>query len=82
MQEIQFIETGRTQRKFGMSVEHNTSEIAAFCGSPISFPSMPSKSKEGELVARIPTADGEVLAAVGDWIGKNSAGDLYVRKGA
>lgn len=82
MQEIQFIETARTQRKFGVSVDYNTAEIANFCGCPISFPTFPGKEKQGDTKARIPTADGYVLAAAGDWIGKNSAGDLYVRKGA
>lgn len=78
MLKIQFVETSRTQRKFGVSVEHNTSEIASFCGAPISFPTMPGVEKQGDLKARIPTVRGEVLASVGDWICKDDNGNLSV----
>lgn len=81
MKEIQFIETGRVQRKFGISIEHNTSEIASFCGIPISFPTVPSDVKHGELKARIPTIRGIVTASVGDWIVKDDSDNLSVREG-
>ena len=81
MREIQFIETSRTQRKFGVSIDHNTAEIAEFCGVPISFPTVPGKEKHGDVKARIPTMHGYVLASVGDWVLKDSNGNLYVREG-
>lgn len=81
MQEIQFVETSRTVRKFGISIEHNTAEIARFCGMPISFPTLPGKEKHGDTKARIPTLRGEVLASVGDWVCKDSDGNLSVREG-
>lgn len=80
MQEIQFIETSRTQRKFGVSIEHNTAEIAQFCGCTISFPTLPGAEKHGDKKAIIPTLRGEVLASVGDWIVKDSMGNLSVRE--
>ncbi len=80
MQEIQFVETSRTQRKFGVSIEHNTAEIARFCGCAISFPTFPGAEKHGDTKARIPTLRGEVLASVGDWIVKDSMGNLSVRE--
>jgi len=81
MKEIQFVETGRTQRKFGVSVEHNTSEVAEFCRCPINFPTLPGKDKFGDVKARIPTINGDVIASVGDWIVMDDKGNLSVREG-
>lgn len=82
MQELQFIEIARTQRKFGVSIDYNTAEIASFCGCPISFPTFPGKEKHGDTKARIPTAHGYVLASVGDWVCKDASGNIYVRGGS
>lgn len=81
MKEIQFIETSRVQRKHGISIEHNTREIAGFCGMPISFPTFPGKEKHGDVKAKIPTLNGEVYASVGDWIVMDDNGNLSVREG-
>ena len=81
MREIQFIETSRTKRKFGLSFEHNTAEIATFCRCPISFPTFPGKEKHGDVKAKIPTLNGEVYASVGDWIVMDDNGNLSVREG-
>lgn len=78
---IRFVETSRIKCKFGYRTEHNTSAIAKFCGMAINFPTIPSDKKEGELKARIPTIRGAVLASVGDWIEKDSMGNLSVREG-
>lgn len=78
---IRFVETSRVKCKFGFRTEHNTSAIAKFCGTAINFPTLPSDKKEGELKARIPTIHGNVLASVGDWIEKDSMGNLSVREG-
>lgn len=78
---IRFVETSRVKCKFGFRTEHNTSAIAKFCGTAINFPTVPSDKNEGELKARIPTKEGMVLASVGDWIEKDSMGNLSVREG-
>ncbi len=76
---IRFVETARIKCKFGFRTEHNTDAIANFCRTAINFPTFPSDKKEGELKARIPTKEGFVLASVGDWIEKDSMGNLSVR---
>lgn len=76
---IRFVETARIKCKFGFRTEHNTAAIANFCGTAINFPTLPSANNEGELKARIPTKEGFVLASVGDWIEKDSMGNLSVR---
>lgn len=78
---IRFVETSRVKCKFGFRTEHNTSAIARFCGTAINFPTLPSDKKEGDIMARIPTLNGFVLASVGDWIEKDSMGNLSVREG-
>lgn len=80
MEKIQFIETARIQCKFGFRTEHNDMDVTRFCGTAINFPTMPSDLKEGELKARIPTSRGFVFASVGDWIVKDSMGNLSVHE--
>ena len=76
---IRFVETSRVNSKFAIRIEHNTSAVAKFCGCAIRFPTFPSENKEGELKAQIPTKEGFFLASVGDWIEKDSMGNLSVR---
>lgn len=74
---IQFVELSRTQRKFGLSVETNSCDIARFIGKPTRFPTIPNGTKEGEIKAVIETLEGDMTASIGDWIIKGVNGEFY-----
>ena len=74
---IQFVETSRTQRKFGESIEHNGTEIARFIGKPTQFPHIPDGTPQGKIVAVIETLEGEMHADIGDYIIKGVQGEFY-----
>lgn len=74
---VQFVGLSRKPCKFGDAVEYNTSEIAAFMGSPIRIGTAPSGSPEGLPYIEIPTLEGVMQANVGDWIIKGVNGEFY-----
>ena len=74
---IQFVETSRTQRKFGESIEHNGMEVARFIGKPTRFPRIPNGTPQGKIVAVIETLEGEMHADIGDYIIKGVQGEFY-----
>lgn len=74
---IRFLETSRIKRKFGESVEYNTSDIALFMGKTLHVRTVPSKSPEGRTFVVIPTLEGDMEANVGDWIIKGINGEFY-----
>ena len=71
---IQFVETSRTKRKFGYSVETNDQDVARFIGKP----TIPVQvSKEGKIFALIKTLEGLMTASIGDYIIKGVNGEFY-----
>ncbi|AUR88828.1 hypothetical protein NVP1118B_68 [Vibrio phage 1.118.B._10N.261.49.F6] len=74
---IRFVETSRTQRKFGVSIEHNGMEVARFIGKPTRFPTVPDGTPQGKIVAVIETLEGDMHAELGDYIIKGVQGEFY-----
>lgn len=73
----QFVETSRTQRKFGVSIEYNSLEIADFIGRPILVRTVPAEVPEGRTFIEIDTLEGVMQANIGDWIIKGVNGEFY-----
>jgi len=75
---IQFRELSRTQRKHGVSIERNESEIAEFMGLPVRTSFLPVDGNPyGRAVIKIETPEGVMCADVGDWIIKGLKGEFY-----
>lgn len=74
---VQFIEMERKQRKYGVSVEFNSGDIAKFMGRPICVRTSPNGTPEGRTYIEIETLEGVMEADVGDWIIKGVAGEFY-----
>tara|TARA_B100001105_G_scaffold124157_1_gene99518 strand:- start:2822 stop:3130 length:309 start_codon:yes stop_codon:yes gene_type:complete len=74
---IQFVEVSRTQRKFGVSIETNSREVAKFIGKPTRFHTIPDGTPQGKIVAVIETLEGEMHADIGDYIIKGVQGEFY-----
>lgn len=78
MEYIQFIQTGKTKRKYGYSIETNSFEVAAFLGRITRFPTRPNGTKQGELVAVVRTKYGDTDVHINDYITKNKDGSFSV----
>ena len=75
---IQFIETSRTQRKHGVSIEHNDMDVANFMCKCLHVRTVAEEGNQsGRTYIEIPTLEGDMEANVGDWIIKEIDGEYY-----
>lgn len=75
---IQFVEVSRKQCLYGVAVQYNDGDIAAFMGQIIHMPTLPDPGNPaGRTVIEIPTLEGVMQANVGDWIIKGVNGEFY-----
>ena len=83
MNAIQFILVSETQRKFGISKEYNSGEIAALCGCIVRLRHPPTPDDCSGL-PRIEIVNGprHLEMDLGDWLVKDPDGGFYVSKTA
>ena len=78
---VQFVVTSKTQRKYGVTIEHNVSEIAEFMGGIAHERTFPQEGNpNGRVCIEIETLEGTMYADVNDYIIKGINGEFYPRK--
>lgn len=76
MQALQFKIIAEEPRKDGMHYEYNIKELAEFTKTKIQTKTDP----DGKTYFEIPTSEGKTRVNVGDWILKDSTGNLSTCK--
>ena len=75
---VQFVVTSKTQRKYGVTIEHNMPEIANFMGGITHERTFPQEGNpNGRVCIEIETLEGTMYADVNDYIIKGINGEFY-----
>lgn len=73
---VQMVETSRTQRKFGVSVEYNTGELLDLTNAPVHTHFRPNGTPSGRVEFEVAVPFGTLKVGLNGWFVKLEDGTL------